>query len=395
MTMRNLARASATGVLAVSALAFAATPALAADVDLGISLKGTTIAAGAEGKPATLNLTNHGTTKPTEVGVTFDATKLDQYKVTLELGECTLTGGVAECTLDPSAIPGPGETTDLDVQLVKTGGAGSTDAGSLKITIFVKGDTNKANDTATAKVTVENQTHGADLRVLALDVTAVDDEGVPTGKAIPPGETSYAEAYLANHGDYIASGLTVQVKLPVGATFTAEEGCDLAADKRTITCTAEDATLLPWDLDGSANKEDSAIRVFFEVTVSKDAKGPVSLTGGTWTAAALGARKPELDRRSRLAATPLPEFARELSAAEVVKVEVDASDNTDGFAVLVAGPTGGSGGGSGDDGPSLPVTGPVAASIGGAGAAVLALGAFLFISTRRRRVVLVTPADGK
>jgi hypothetical protein len=41
------------------------------------------------------------------------------------------------------------------------------------------------------------------------------------------------------------------------------------------------------------------------------------------------------------------------------------------------------------------VTGPVAATVGGVGVAALALGAFMFITARRRRVVLVTPGDEK
>ena len=75
-------------------------------------------------------------------------------------------------------------------------------------------------------------------------------------------------------------------------------------------------------------------------------------------------------------------------------MDIDPSDNVDGFAVLVAGPTGGSGGGTGDD-PGLPVTGPVAGTIGGIGGAVLVAGAIMFVMSRRRRVVLVTPDDGK
>jgi hypothetical protein len=394
MTMRNVARASAAGLLAAGALGFAATPALAADVDFGVALKGTTIAAGADGKPATLNITNHGTSKPKEVGVRFDASKMDQFKVVLELGECTVEKGVADCLLDESAIPGPGETADLDVQLVKTGAPGA-DGGVLTITVLVAGDTNKANDSASAKITLEQTAHGPDLRVLALDVTAVDQQGELTGKAIAPGGSSLAWGYIFNHGDYTAAGLKVQVKLPKDVTFAEEEGgCEYTADKRSAVCTTDVLKLVPWDLDSSATKKDSALRVYFAVTVSKDAKGPVSLTGGSWTATALKAEDPAV-RKSRSGSAELPAFARELTAEEVAKVEVDATDNTDTFAVLVAGPAGGSGGGDGDDDPTLPVTGPVAASLAGAGAAVLALGAFLLVASRRRRVVLVTPGTEK
>jgi len=41
------------------------------------------------------------------------------------------------------------------------------------------------------------------------------------------------------------------------------------------------------------------------------------------------------------------------------------------------------------------VTGPVAGSIAGAGGAVLIAGAVMFVMSRRRRVVLVTPGDGR
>ncbi len=398
MTMRNVARASVATVLTAGVLGFAATPALAADVDFGVKLKGTTIAADADGKPATLNLTNYGKSKPAEVGIRFDARELDEFKVNLDLGECAVEDGVAECVLDESAIPGPGETADLDVQLVKTGAAGS-DAGVLTITIFVEGDTNKANDTASAKITLEENTNGPDLRVLALDVTAVDENGELTGKAIPPGGSSLAWAFIANHGDYTAAGIQVQVKLPKHVTFAEqEEGCEYTADKRSAVCATDELKLIPWDLDSSETKNESAFSAYFPVTVSKDAKGPVSLTGGSWTATALDAENPRARKARNSAPAALPEFARGLTSAQVTKIEVDASDNTDGFAVLVAGPAGGSGGGTGDgdgDGPSLPVTGPVAMTVAGAGVAVLAVGAFLLIATRRRRVVLTTPGDGQ
>jgi LPXTG-motif cell wall-anchored protein len=82
----------------------------------------------------------------------------------------------------------------------------------------------------------------------------------------------------------------------------------------------------------------------------------------------------------------LPANVEGLQAADV-----DATDNSDGYAVIVAA-QGGTGGG---DGGSLPVTGPQAGLIGGIGAAVLAAGGAMFLVARRRRVVLVTPGDEK
>jgi hypothetical protein len=63
----------------------------------------------------------------------------------------------------------------------------------------------------------------------------------------------------------------------------------------------------------------------------------------------------------------------------------------EGFVVVVSA-VGGSGGGAGD---GLPVTGVRAGVLGGVGAAVVVAGAVLFLTARRREVVLVTPDDEK
>ena len=391
MTMRNLARVSATGLLAAGVLALAATPALAADVDFGLELKGTTIALEAEGKPATVNITNHGSTTPDQVKVRFDATELDGSKVELDLGACTVEDGIGDCALAEESIPGPGETTETDIPLVLKPGAsddGPGSLGELTITISVDGDTNKANDSKTVDVKLAGS--GGDLRVLAYDVTQVDDEFQPTGKPLQPGETSLAYAYVSNHGDRATQGIKVVVALPEDVTFADEEGgCEYSADKRTATCTADEAVLQPWDQDDTGNKENSSASIAFRVTVDEDATGPATLTGGEWTVSALGLVQSNA-RRARVA-PELPEFVKPGCGDHEDEVEVDATDNSDAFAVLVAGPAGGNGGG--EEEPGLPVTGPVAASMAGAGVAILTLGVVLFVTSRRRRVVLVTPGD--
>jgi hypothetical protein len=395
MTFRHLARASAIGLLATGALAVAATPALAADVDFGLDLKGSTLALGVGEKPATVSFANLGTTTPKEVRVQFDATDL-KPSIGIDLGDCTFEDGIAECILDQAAIPAPGTTADLDVPLIVEDESATGSQGKLKITVSVDGDTNKANDSKTVDVVLSEKA-GADLRVIALDVSQLSAQGQFTGKAIPPGGTSAAVAYIANHGDLAATGLKVAVKLPKDVTFVSkEEGCDYSANMQSVTCSSDEVYLFPWELDSSDNKEFSSFEVPFEVKVSEDAKGPVSLTDGSWTVAALGSEQiPTAKQRAKAPAAKLPAIGQKLTAAEVAEFDVDASDNTDGFSVLVAGPDGGAGGGDGDDDGGLPVTGPVAASVAGAGAAALAVGAFLFISARRRRIVLVTPTDGK
>jgi hypothetical protein len=103
--------------------------------------------------------------------------------------------------------------------------------------------------------------------------------------------------------------------------------------------------------------------------------------------------------RARTATTQaLPDYVFIVDPAELAHMDIDPADNVDGFAVQVAGPSGGTGGGTGDNGGDdggLPVTGPVAGGIAGVGGAVLLAGAVMFVMSRRRRVVLGTPHDGK
>jgi hypothetical protein len=391
MSLRNLTRVSATAVLAAGALALSAAPALAADVDFGLTLTGTTIAADATGKLGSVNITNHGTTKPKEVNVTFDATKLDDSKIEIELGgECEFDADkIARCSLYPEDIPGAGGTAEMVVPLTRQDGASGA-AGKLTITVDVPGDSNKSNNSRTVDVNVGG--NGVDLRVIAPDVTGVDQQsGEPTGKAVNPGEISVLYALVWNEGDRIADGLRVDVKLPKQVTFAAEApDCDYAADKRSARCEYKDFSLLPADRDTTG--KDSSAGFFFPVQLSEDAKGPAALSGGEVTVTAIDQSSALTAKRLKEHKSVRPANAKALTAAQAA-LEVDASDNTDPYAVLVAGATGGSGGG--DEEPGLPVTGPVAATAAGLGAVVLAAGAFLFVSARRRRVVLVTPADGK
>jgi hypothetical protein len=100
---------------------------------------------------------------------------------------------------------------------------------------------------------------------------------------------------------------------------------------------------------------------------------------------------------ARKATLALPKSFHRLTEAQMAAVEVDPSDNTDGFAVLVAGRpgggTGGSGGGTGEGG-GLPITGPVAASVAGAGAVLVAIGAGATARTRPMVVVLNATGSG-
>ena len=398
MTVRNLARISATSLLAVGALGFAATPAMAADVDFGVKAVGSTIAANASGKFAKITVSNNGTTKPGAVDVKFDASKLDMSKVAVsDLGACTFDKGVALCTLAADSVPAPGASTDLGVPLKKVAGATGA-AGKLTIEVAVKGDINQANDKATVDVTVGES--GVDLGVIAEDVSTPDSDGNPTGKPVAPGRIGSLYSAYVNQGDMIADGLKIEIKLPALTTFAQEiEGCEISADKRTFTCDVAGQALIPADED--TNKEDkqvSEIGFALQVLVSPNAKGPVSLKPGSVTATALKQKAFSAARQSKAEAPKLPKGLAPLVVTRAAKVDADLSDNTDDFAVLVAGAPaaggqgseGGQGGGGG-----LPVTGPAAFAIGGGGLAAVALGLAMFFVARRRKVVLVTPGDHK
>jgi hypothetical protein len=393
MTFRHIARVGAAGLFAAGILAAAAVPAYAAAVDFGVAFKGKTIAADASGKLGFVTIANEGSGTPAKVNVLFDVTKLDQDKVTVpDLGDCTLAAGVYDCAVPAEAIPGPGGSTDIPVPLVRQTGATGA-AGQLTVSVVVAGDTNKANDSTTVDVSVGG--HGVDLGLVVPDVTLLDADGDLTGKPIPPGGSSEVQGLIINWGDTTSTGLHVTLALPKDVTFPDVEGCTVSADRRSVDCVADDVPLTPVDQESGGDDVTSLVIFAFPVTVSADAAGPVTLTGGEATVAATGQESlPEPAARKLARKAVLPKGFHRLTAADAAAaVEVDPSDNTDGFAVLVAGKPGGSTGGSGGEGGGLPVTGPVAASVAGAGAAVIAIGAVLFVATRRRRVVLVTPAD--
>jgi hypothetical protein len=394
MTMRSVARVCAAGLLAAGALTFAATPALAADTDFGLDIKGTTLALGSDAKAATITISNNGATKPSEVQIKFDASGVDLGgKAVIDLGgngedDCALDAqGRADCVLDESSIPAPGGSIDLSVFIRKVN-AGTGNAGKLTVSVEVAGDSNKKNDSDTVDITL-SENKGVDLTAYAEDVTLNDGDRY-TGEPIPAGGKSVAEAFVTNYGDQTANGWQVVGTLPKGATFVAQEaaGCDFSADRRSVRCVvgADQLPLPPR----------TAAAVRFDIAVGQDVKGPVSLQDGSWTFVALEAVEPT---RARIAAKQaLPDYVFQIDPVELVHMDIDPSDNVDGFAVLVAGPNGGTGGGTGDNGdddPGLPVTGPVAGGIAGVGGAVLIAGAVMFMVSRRRRVVLMTPGDGQ
>jgi hypothetical protein len=404
MILRYLTRIGVAGVLAAGALGAVATPALAADVDFGLDLAGSTIAADAIGKWPRAHITNYGTTKPASFVVLFDTTKLDPSKVAADPTEfCSTEDGVVSCTVD-RYVPVPGGTTRVAIPLLKVDGATGA-AGKLTVTIKAEGDTVEANDSRTVDVTIGG--HGADISVYASDVTWQNENGTFTDDPVPPGKAAPMVALIVNQGDMIASGVRVKVRLPEQTTFTERQytGCVLSGDRRTADCELKQFPLSPQrELEDPVG---SGMFFSFEVRVSPDAKGPVTLKGGTVTASAI--EQYGVSAAQRSPAAELPDYVSWATAAELAEIDADPTDNTDKFVVFAGAPEGGNdgdgdsgdgdgGNGGGDDGSGgqgggLPVTGPTSFVLGVAGLTAVVLGLVLFLVSRRRRVVVVTPGD--
>lgn len=386
---RALARvgAGAFGLVAVGAFA---TPAFADDTaDVQVKLNGTTIAAGASGKAAIASLINNGPATATGLTITVDFSKLNTRLVDV----VNFGGGCDEpvdqkliCGITPDELKA-GEDYDISVALVVTNEGVSPGDAAGAITISVEtesSDPNLANNTVTAPVTIGD--NGSDLYVWAADVP-VNEDG--TTGSLQPGETDALIIEVGNQGDEPVAGFKVTTTLPENATFDkviVEQfpddfaGCEFTAD--TAVCDWRNLPLIPADQDESTEDDHfSAYTFALPVKVADDAEAGVNLTGGVSTVEGYEADRPQLLRAPQ--PVKLPQ-----GVEGTVAGDVDATDNTDEFTVFVAAAAGGGGGG-------LPVTGVQASLLGGIGLAVVAAGGAMFLISRRRRVVMVTPGDEK
>jgi P pilus assembly chaperone PapD len=101
MTMRSVTRVCAAGLLTAGVLALSTAPALAADVDFGVDIEGTTVALGSDGKQTTVTISNNGATKPSEVEIRFDVSDVDTADVTLSANKgVDLTAYAEDVTLN-------------------------------------------------------------------------------------------------------------------------------------------------------------------------------------------------------------------------------------------------------------------------------------------------------
>ncbi|NGM12635.1 cell wall anchor protein [Verrucosispora sioxanthis] len=391
MIFRNRAAAylgaGAAGVLAAGAFA---APALADDsADLAIKATGTTIAVGAPGKDASVSLLNKSKVDAKNVLVALDVSKLKTDLVDIDETGCNpREDGWILCGIEGDTIRA-GEDVDWFFPLTRKGKEVGP-AGSITAVILHGGeDPDESDNVVTVDVKVEGT--GPDLTVVADDVRkAVKVEGGTITEVgdLYAGNTGQLIYGAFNQGDQAARGLRIEVQLPKGATFAEKEpDCTYNAAMTSLTCEYDKAVLIPAAQDTDGDDLFSGARFYNLVKVADGVK-PSSLTGGKVTIDSLSVQEAPSILRSA-ATSALPE-----NATGVAGNDVDPSDNTDDFAVVVAA-KGGSGGGDNGDGGGLPVTGVQVGLIGGVGAGVLAAGVAMFLVARRRRVVLVTPGDEK
>ncbi|NYF55776.1 LPXTG cell wall anchor domain-containing protein [Micromonospora purpureochromogenes] len=381
------------GGVGVPAASASAAPAGA---DLTVDLAGATIPLGVTKKTLHLKISNRGDATPTRVVVRVDASELDRFDFRIMLWP---TGGPRDCDGDvsgwycdllPDQLPGPGETVELPI--LATVQTEEPLAGRIKVTVEVKPvDTNPADNTKWFPIQVVDHPE-ADLSVVAPDVTqsvriAADGSLASTG-TLNPGETGAVRYTIANQGRKPVDGVKVELRVPTGATFTRPpDECVLSDAGRAAVCTYDRLALVPVDQDTDPNDQlHSAVELYHLVTVSAATKAPVTLRNGTVRVEGLSDPRSDLSGPAR---SDLP-----TNAVAVRAVDVDDSDNQDGFAVVVAANSsgGGSGGSPGDGGGaggggSLPITGSQAGLTAGAGLAMLVGGGVLLLLTRRRRAI--------
>jgi hypothetical protein len=367
---RRIGARAAVGLAALFVVGSYASPAYAdTTADLEIKFVGTTIAPGTDEKFGSVSIINHGPGDASGITVTFDISALDTDKIEFEgPGDCTGTGPIV-CEFPSGLVVKNGEDFDTGVFLTKKTGA-TGDAGQLTASLSHDGtDPTSSNNSATTDVTISD-VPGPDLGALALDVYQdTDDAPGEPGANLPiaPGGTSNLYVFVVNQGDIAANGVRITIKLPEHVSFNeAEPDCTHAVGDATTTCEYETVVLT------TAGTDDSLEIFFFPVKVADDATGPAALTDGVVVVESMNLQPPPpaltAQSRPRNLVQDVPEGL----------LDVDPTDNTDEFAVFVAGP-------------DLPVTGARAGVIGAAGAALVLLGVVLVMVVRRRRPAAVHP----
>jgi len=386
--------AARVGVCAVAVVAagFFATPAFADTTsDLGVEITGTTIAAGTEGKFVSITLTNNGPSPATGVSIVLDLGLLDDTQVTADTEGCTEHATkLWFCPVPDDQVPVPGTSKKFGEFLELTATAVPGSAGILGVGFVQDGqDEIGDNNTDNEEITIGGK--GPDLMVTARDVDKklkLDGDGFPVFEddslvydgPLTPGSVSAVEYVVRNQGNASAAGFISTIELPEHVSFAEINSvlpCE-QTDARHAECNWPLPTV-PADEDTPGGEETSAWLVVAFIQVDDGVTAPATLPDGAITVAPVAS----IDAPARRSAAPGPLLATPMTEDEI---DVDPTDNSDAFAVLVSNETSGGGG-------SLPITGVQAGLIGGAGLAAVVTGGVLFVVARRRRVVMVSPTE--
>ncbi len=389
---RRAVSLAAAALLASGAFTALGAPAQAAgtETDLAITAAGTRTTDGVQGKFGWAKIANLGEGTPSKVLIKVDTSKVDFDKLVVGAftqGDCEVVGDLKPelwvCELAEDEIPGPGETTEVPLVLFKSTEE-TIGAYKAPVTISIESpdDTDESNNSIDIDVEVTPES-GVDLGVIVPDVKSrLDLDTLDELGPLNPGDRTAVYSEIVNQGDLTAKGMKLTYQVPEGVSILPIEGCDLSADKRTVVCEDENFVFEP----------DTILVLPLPVEVSKDLDAPVTLKGGSLEAAAFGVLAPDA-RLSQQQRKPAFAAAELRKANESEFTDLDPSDNSDDFAVVVSAPSDGGNGGGGGGG--LPVTGVQAGLIGAVGAGVVLAGVAMFLVSRRRRVVMVAPGDEK
>ena len=364
-----------TTLAAVVALAAVPVPARAEpsdNADLSVVAISTNVAANeadAKRAPFRFQITNHGPDTADAVVIEVDFGKLDTTKVGY-LAPCDGNGPKVSCAME--SFPG-GTGVEFTFPIYARGATGA--AGSVTVSArSTSTDPRKGNNAVAVPVQIGAKRY--DLVAVASDVYADDTEPPIETWPVPAGSEATLDWFVVDTADRARKGLVYTIQLPERVSFALrQDGCEYSADNRTMTCTDPTAVLQPhlgnaYHIGGT------------RIVVAADAKGPV-LAGGTVQAYA----------REESSAGPANPNVKDLSEGQRSRVaEVDLEEPVARYGVHV--------------GPAAPENGLLAALrigrlssgqsialIGTVGLVVLGAGVFLFVVSRRRRVVLVAPDD--
>jgi hypothetical protein len=219
--------------------------------DLSVTATGGTIALDSYGKALTVKVRNNGAVPVTDLQVTYDTSALTG--LVLAAAPLDQMGQPRQCASGPNGeqvcsyadhVVQPYENFDFGLTAANSR-TGSGSGGIIRITVSSSLDTNTTNNSTT--ITLRVGGHGGDLLVLTDDAFRSDPiTGYNNGEALTPGETTSLWFQVFNQGDRPIAGYGYSLRLPDGVTFAeAPDGCVLSLERRALSCSFPDRTLVP------------------------------------------------------------------------------------------------------------------------------------------------------